>query len=177
MASALLFLTLIAGARAHGIGKPQVLNAPSGPYLISVWTDPDPLRVDEAHVVVAVTEPETRRPIITGVEVTVRAQSIGDPSLQLSQRADADETNQLLFAAEFNGQMTEGRWRVGVSAAGERGAGDEVSFEIDVTPARGFNWLWIGIAGLALAVVGWIIYATRTPSPNERTRRGSGSGQ
>jgi hypothetical protein len=172
-ALALLCVAWAAGARAHGIGKPQVLNAASGPYLISVWTDPDPLRVDEAHVVVAVTEPETRQPIITGVEVMVRMQSIDDPSLHISQIADADETNQLLFAAEFNEQVSAGRWRVGVSAAGERGAGEEVSFEVDVSPARSFNWLWLGIGGLAVAVLGWMIYTMRTPSPTARSRRAS----
>jgi hypothetical protein len=176
LALALLLLTLAAGARAHGIGKPQVLNAVSGPYLISVWTDPDPLRVDEAHVVVAVTEPETRQPIVTGVTVTVSAQSIADPLLQISQIADTDETNQLLFAAEFNGRVAEGRWRVGVAAEGERGAGEEISFEVDVTPARGLNWLWIGIAGLAVAVAGWMIYTMRTPFPTPRRRRGSDPG-
>jgi hypothetical protein len=158
-------------ARAHGIGTPQALNIVSGPYLISVWTDPDPLRADEAHVVVAVTEPESRQPIVTGVEVTVRMQSLDDPSRQITQTADADETNQLLFAAEFNEQVSAGRWLVAVLATGERGAGEEVSFEVEVSPARGFNWLWIGIGGLAVAVLGWALHAMRSPSPAARPRR------
>ena len=38
----LFIITLVADA--HGTGTPQLLNAPAGPYLLSVWTDPDPLR-------------------------------------------------------------------------------------------------------------------------------------
>jgi hypothetical protein len=173
IALVILMMVWAASARAHGIGKPQVLNAASGPYLISVWTDPDPLRADEAHVVVGVTEPETRQPIVTGVEVTVSMQSVDDPAILISQMADADETNQLLFAAEFNEQVTAGRWRVGVSAVGERGAGEEVSFEVDVSPARGFNWLWIGIGALALVVIVWFAATMRPTSPIARPRRGA----
>ena len=73
-------------AQAHGTGTPQLLNAPSGPYLLSVWTDPDPLRADEAHVVVAVLEPATREPIVTGVEVTVRLEPLGGDCLLYTSR-------------------------------------------------------------------------------------------
>ena len=109
---------------------------PSGPYLLSVWTDPDPLRADEAHVVVAVLEPATREPIVTGVEVTVTMTPLaaGDGAA-VSMTAGADETNRLFYAAEFNDHVAPGRWQVGVSVAGERGAGDEVTFEIDIVAA------------------------------------------
>ena len=66
-------LLLAARLAAHGMGKPQVLNEPAGPYLVSVWTDPDPLRADETHVVVGVTDPATRQPIVTGIAGCVHA--------------------------------------------------------------------------------------------------------
>ena len=43
-------------ARAHGGGVPQLINAGAGPYWISVWTQPEPLRVGESHFTVAVAE-------------------------------------------------------------------------------------------------------------------------
>ncbi len=172
----LLFLTALI-ARAHGVGTPQLLNAPSGPYLLSVWTDPDPLRADETHVVVAVLEPATREPIVTDVEVVVRLEPLTGDGAPVSVTADTDETNRLFYAAEFNDRVAPGRWRVGVAVTGERGAGDEVTFEVDIVAARGFNWLWIGAGGLLLVVVLWLAFSLRggsathpagSPTPSRR---------
>ena len=110
----LLFILTVV-VHAHGTGTPQLLNAPAGPYLLSVWTDPDPLRADEAHVVVAVVEPETQEFIVSDVTVTVRLRSLADPTVERVETAETDSTNRLLFAAEFNDRVTPGRWQVGVS--------------------------------------------------------------
>lgn len=166
----LFIITLVADA--HGTGTPQLLNAPAGPYLLSVWTDPDPLRADEAHVVVAVVEPATQEFIVSDVVVTVRLRLLADPTVELATTAGSDDTNRLLFAAEFNDQVTPGRWQVGVSAAGARGASDEVTFEIDVAPARGFNWLWLGVGGLAAAVLLWVLASMRGGAARRRPRAG-----
>ena len=175
---AFLFLIVeIVSANAHGGGKPQYLNTPSGPYLLSVWTDPDPWRVDEAHVIVGVSDPATREPIVTDVNVRVRLQSIADPSIVLEQIAGTDNVNRLFYAAEFNHQITEGRWRVFVSASGAMGEGEEIDFEIEVEPARGFNWLWIGIGGMGVAVFGWLLMSMRSGSSEKsssRRRRSTG---
>lgn len=165
----LLILTIV--VHAHGTGTPQLLNAPTGPYLLSVWTDPDPLRTDEAHVVVAVVEPETQEFIVSDVTVTVRLRSLADPTVERVETAETDNTNRLLFAAEFNDRVTPGRWQVGVSAAGARGAGDEVTFEIDVAPARGFNWLWLGVGGLGATVLLWLLASMRGPAQRRSRAR------
>ena len=167
----LLFIIILV-AHAHGTGTPQLLNAPAGPYLLSVWTDPDPLRADEAHVVVAVVEPTTQEFIVSDVTVTVRLRSLADPTVELVATAGSDDTNRLLFAAEFNDRVTAGRWQVGVSAAGVRGESDEVTFEIDVAPARGFNWLWLGVGGLGAAVVLWVLASMRGGEARHRPRAG-----
>ncbi len=126
------FIALNAGEinlRAHGIGTPQVLNAPAGPYLFSAWTDPDPLRVDETHVVMAVIDPETREIIVAGIEATISLISMDDPAIVYTEVAGSDYVNQLLFAAEFNNRLTEGVWRVAISATGERGPSDVITFD------------------------------------------------
>ena len=166
----LLFILTVV-VHAHGTGTPQLLNAPTGPYLLSVWTDPDPLRADEAHVVVAVVEPETQEFIVSDVTVTVRLRSLADPTVERVETAETDSTNRLLFAAEFNDRVTPGRWQVGVSAAGARGAGDEVTFEIEVAPARGFNWLWLGVGGLGATVLLWLLASMRGPAQRRSRAR------
>lgn len=166
--AALLAALLAVAVRAHGIGTPQRLNVPSGPYLLSVWTDPDPLRADETHVVVAVLEPATQEPIVTGVTVTVRLSSLTDPALVVSAQAGTDDTNRLLYAAVFSDRVTPGRWQVAVAADGARGASDEVTFEIEIQPARGFNWLWLGLGGLGVALLVWLLAASRPASRRGR---------
>ncbi len=170
----ILALLIIAPAQAHGIGKMLVLNETAGPYLLSVWTDPDPLRADQTHVVVAVTDPTTRQPIVSGVDVTITMTAVGGPPNTLSETAGTDSVNRFFYAAEFNDQLTEGRWQVGVRVTGQAGTGELTGYEIDVEPPRRINWLWLGIGGLALAVVVWVAGSMRAagpPSPAPRRGR------
>jgi len=172
---ALLAASLLAAARlvgAHGIGTPRLLNETAGPYLLSVWTDPDPLRADQTHVVVAVTDPATREPIVAGVEIAITLTSLADPAVTHTAVAGPDNVNRLLFAAEFNDVLTAGGWHVAVVVAGADGDAPEVTFEIEVEPARGFNWLWIGVGGLAVILLVWLAVSSRPararPRPETR---------
>jgi len=158
-------------ALAHGIGTPQVLNAPAGPYLLSAWTDPNPLRADETHVVVAVIDPDTREMIVSGVEVIVTLTSLADPTVVHRRTAGTDNVNQLLYAAEFNGQVTEGAWRAGVSVIGERGVSDEITFDVEISPARGRRWLWFGIGGMTVVTAGWLASSLGPERPPRPPRR------
>ena len=170
----LLALLIIAPTQAHGIGKTLVLNEAAGPYLLSVWTDPDPLRADETHVVVGVTDPATRQPIVSGVEVTITLSAVDDPTLVFSETAGTDNVNRFFYAAEFNDQVTEGRWQVGVRVTGESGTGELAGHEIDVVPPRRINWMWLGVGGVVVAVVVWFAGSMRTagpPSPTARRER------
>lgn len=159
-----------ASARAHGMGTPQLLNVPAGPYMLSVWTDPNPLRSDEAHVVVAVIAPDTGQMIVSDIEVTITMTSLADPTVVHQRTAGQDFVNQLLHAAEFNDHLTEGAWRVGISATGARGASDEIAFEVEIDPARGFRWLWIGGGGLAAVVLAWLLLSMQEEKPVRMTR-------
>ena len=170
----ILALLIIAPTQAHGIGKTLALNEPAGPYLLSVWTDPDPLRADETHVVVGVTDPATRQPIVSGVEVTITLIAVDDPTVVFSETAGTDNVNRFFYAAEFNDQVTEGRWQVGVRVTGEPGTGELAGHEIDIAPPRRINWLWLGIGGVIVAVVVWVAGSMRTagpPSPTPRRER------
>lgn len=169
----LLCLAAFRHLGAHGIGTPQRINVPSGPYLVSIWTDPDPLRVDETHVVVAVMEPETQRPLVENVAVTVTLVNTSDPSQSVTGQADSSiSTNQLLHAIEFNGRVRPGTWDGIVSVVGPSGPGEPLSFQVEVLPGESTNWLGIGAAIVGLAIVGWLILSLRqAPKDGESRRR------
>jgi len=168
-----LLLALFVAARlsAHGIGKPQVVNERVGPYLISVWTDPDPLRADETHVVVGVTNPDTREPVVGGIEVTVALVSAADPAVVVTQTAGTDSVNQLLYAAEFNDRVAAGRWRVVITVTGAQGPVEAPGFDVDIDPARGFGMLRLGLGGLAAIVAVWFLGSIRDESPARARRK------
>lgn len=167
-----LLLVLISPphVRAHGIGVPQVINVANGPYLVSVWTDPDPLREDETHFVVAVMNPETRAPLVTGIAVAVQLDDVrGGESLSATAQPD-NSVNQLLYVVEFNDLVTAGDWQATILVDGPLGAADEVTFAVEIVPARGFNWMWLGVGGLGLAVVAWLVLAGRSDAAPEARR-------
>lgn len=157
---------------AHGIGTPVKINVASDPYLLSIWTDPDPLRVDETHVTVAVMEPETQTPIVTGLEVTVQLTAVADESLSFTATALADNsTNRLLYAAVFENLPTDGRWRGLISVDGPAGAASDVPFEVEVLPPAPFNWLWPGIGGLVVLLLVWWVRSWRRQAPAQPSKR------
>lgn len=157
-------LLIPAFARAHGIGTPQVINVANGPYLVSVWTDPDPLREDETHLVVAVMDPETRAPLVTNVTVAIRLDQInGNETVTATANSD-NSANQLLYVVEFNDLVTAGDWQATIMIDGPWGAADGVGFPITITAARGFNWMWLGLGGLGLVVIAWLVLAGRPAS-------------
>jgi hypothetical protein len=161
----LLGLSAAIGVMAHGIGLAQVVNVQNGPYLISAWTDPDPLREDETHIVIAVMDPATRAPLVQDVAVAVRMEKLGDPEATLTVLSDSgNSANQLLYVVEFNDQVSAGDWQATVIIDGPLGMAEDVKFPLEITSAQGFNWLWLGIAGLGIAVILWLVLASRRPA-------------
>ena len=139
----LLALMLVGTVRvqAHGIGTPQVINAPAGPYLISVWTDPDPLRMGEAHVTVAATEPETESPILDA-NVLVQLVWLDDPSVTLTAPATHENAAlKIVYVAVFEPEQA-GQWQGTVVVNGTEGSGKAVNFDMAVLPPTPVNWGW-----------------------------------
>lgn len=159
----------IGQAAAHGIGTPQKLNMPNGLYLLSIWTDPDPLRVDETHVTVAVMEPETQAPIVDGVQVLVQLQSPSDPTVMQTAVASADNSaNRLLYTAIFNDLPEPGLWQGVVAVVGPDGPGEDIPFSIEILPPQPFNWLRLGMISLTVLVFGWFVWSARGQRSPER---------
>jgi hypothetical protein len=179
LAPILLGLTLLAlsGTRpavAHGGGTPQVTNAEAGPYLVSVWTEPNPIRVGEFHVTVAVLESpapgssarESGDPVLDAtVQVRVAPASETGKAL-IADATRENAVNKLMYEADLD-LPSEGQWRVDIQVEGPTGTGS-TGFDIEAAPPAVFSaagWLpwpvWAGLSLVLVAVV-WSVQAFRS---------------
>lgn len=175
--SALLLMLALPAARvqAHGGGTPQLTNADAGPYWVSVWTQPEPLRAGEVHVTVAVSEPgdtsasrrEAGAPVL-GADVQVefsRAESssdeaAGQPIVVYATHENA--ANKLLYEADLT-LPTSGEWQVRVTVEGPAGQGS-ASFGAIVRAEQDSNWTWALVLGPAAIAAVWIWQRFRVDS-------------
>lgn len=161
-------------ALAHGGGTPQLVNEPAGPYLVSIWTTPRPLRVGELHVTVSLSEPE---PDARG------GSRPGDPVLNRPLRLEVRDAagavvaevpvsheeadNKLFYEADF--------W---VEAAGEHtftliiDDSAQATFSATVEEGRQANLGLIGGAAAVTLVTVWLAWQQRV---HAAARRGGGS--
>jgi hypothetical protein len=143
-----------APASADHIGVLQLNGDAAGPYVVSAWTQPSPVRVGSGAVTIAVMRPASRvaltdvsvrvtatRPEDAGDRVAIEASRGRDP-LGIRYLADLD-----LPAA--------GRWRITVAVRGPDGAGS-VDFPLEVKGGSRSGWLpfMLGAAG----VVGLLVW-------------------
>lgn len=158
---ALVLVLTTATAWAHGGGTPRLTNVEVGPYWVSVWTQPDPLRVGEAHITVAVSEPsastsarrEAGSPVLDAT-VDVAFKPLDHVGETLTTRATREgAVNKLLYEADLN--LPEvGHWQVIITVQGPQGSGS-ADFEVEVAPPSAFSWTWIGALGLAGLAAVW----------------------
>jgi hypothetical protein len=179
LTSTLAFVIDAAPAQAHGGGEPQLVNAQAGPYRVSAWTKPEPIRVGTMHLSVAVSESpgqgssgeETGDLVLdAAVHVQMNPRSRPGPGLVTSATRQ-DAVNKLFYEADME-LPAEGQWQVVISVEGAAGTGS-ASFDIDVLPAsasnthgvlgtlRSLRWsVWAGLA-LALLTAGWWVQTFR----------------
>jgi hypothetical protein len=149
-------------AWAHGGGVPQLTNAEAGPYWVSAWTSPDPLRVGQAYITVAVSKPTAGTvgrseagPPVLDAAVLVEFEPLDYDGEGLAVPAThGDAANKLFYEADLDLPET-GRWGVVVSVVGPDGKGS-AGFETQVSPPSGFNWMWIGGLGLIALATVWV---------------------
>lgn len=142
---------------AHTEGKMQLASAPAGPYKVTVWTSPEPARVGELHVAMAVVQAEDAAPVLDA-KVLVKLQPVAGAGPALTSSATNDDaTNKFLYEAILE-PAEVGMYEVMVAVSGAGGESGEVSFELDLGPAEGFDLLYLipialGLAALALFLI------------------------
>ncbi len=144
---------------AHTAGKMQLAAEPAGPYMMTVWTSPDPVEVGEVHIALALVLAEDASPILDA-DVIVRLSSpYGDKELTEPATIENSE-NKFLYEAIF--ELDEaGLYQVDIQASGVDGATGATSFELEVESASGFNWLYSIPIILGLAATAFLIFALR----------------
>lgn len=148
---------------AHGGGVPRLTDEVAGPYRIFAWTQPEPLRVGEIHLSMAVVKGEraanTLDVPVTDAKVTVVMQpvtGVQDP-LQVLAVLQPQLGN---YYYEADASLpTVGDWRFTIKVSGALGEA-EATFVGQVAAARQINWtLVIGggvlLLGLLLLIGLW----------------------
>lgn len=160
-------ISLVASARqaeAHAGGQPQLINGQAGPFLVSVWSLPNPLVSGEVNFILAVAETQT----INGVDEAV---VVLDADVELIFTSEAGETirvdathqnasNKLFYEAYF--ELPEaGEWNAVVNVNYEGESGSVPFVAAADAPPLNINWTLLGGIVLVLLAVGWFIWQAR----------------
>lgn len=155
---------------AHGGGLIYAAGVPAGPYRVTVWAAPDRVEAGKTlHFTVAVIQPEDSRPVLDGqVWVTVGAE--GTTTAVLSGPATTEQSvNKLFYEVDFTAPAEAGRYWVETAVRGDAGSG-QVSFIIDVKPARDNNLFLFGLAALLVLTAGGLYWSRRQTQSNPSMR-------
>ncbi len=121
---------VLAAAGARADGGALCISRSDGPFVVSIFTAPTPLRVGSIDVSVLVQDTGDRAPVLdAAVDLALRG-----ADLQLAAPAtNAAAANKLLYAAAV-AIPSAGRWSISAEARAAERVGT-ASCEIDVAPA------------------------------------------
>lgn len=145
-------------ALANG-GTLRLANVPMGAYLVSVFTDPTPVRPDSLDVSILVVN-RTGGEVVEGLDVRVRTRHLDGvvpDDERPATREQADDPR--YYAAKF-GLGAEGVWEIRVVLEGPEGQGD-AGFEVTAREPGilGNPLVLMILALLPLLLVGvWIVF-------------------
>jgi hypothetical protein len=145
--------------QAHLGGTPLLINEPAGPFLVSVWSLPNPLIANqEANLIVAISEPmEDARAgvVVLDAEVAIELTQGGEQLLVYPSHDEA--TNKLFYEGYFT-FPAEGTWAGNISLSKDGQTGT-ATFSATVEPGEetGINWLWVGLGAVLLIGIGWFV--------------------
>jgi hypothetical protein len=158
LALAFTALASTAPAQAHGGGTPQLVQAPSGPYQLYTWTNPEPPRAGLVHVTVALVDPTTQQPVLdAGVQIVATP---GDAAQEIQPvSAPATHENAVIktyYEADLD-LPAAGLWQFTIAHSDAAGSG-RAAFTLDVQPAAR-NWRPIAIGAMlaVIAIGAWYI--------------------
>lgn len=158
---------------AHGGGTPRLINAGEGPYRLFAWTQPEPLRVGESHVSIAVTEPppdsakaddryitNNLASAVQDADIVVTLRSVDESIAPITASARPSKLSEFYYEVDLV-LPAAGEWEVSVSTAAELGT-SKATYTAQVLPARQISWplILVGI-GLFVALLTGVGLAAR----------------
>jgi hypothetical protein len=151
---ALLFGLLCARPILANGGVLQIARAPAGPYDITVFTSPNPLRVGPIDVSLLV-QRHGSDDLVEGIQALVTITPLGHAGPGGAFPATrAQATNKLFYAAKFR-LPRAGRWRISTGVVGPQGSGS-AAFEIEAGEAQLIDpvalWLLLAVVPVALGI-------------------------
>ena len=164
----LLVFALISGrVWAQEGPKPQLTDEPLGPYLLSVWTEPEPPRVGRLHVTAALALADSGEPT-TKPAITIYARAPHRDVIEATLLPDSAAPQ--LYEATLDIPYTA-VWTIEVAV--KDGAWEEkTSFSLDIQPAPvNQNLVRLGaFAALVVLVVGWWFWGRHPRKKRVRKR-------
>lgn len=146
-----------AAAQAHGGGQPQLVDVPSGPYHLYVWTNPQPPQAGVVHVTVALVQPDSQQPVLDAtVQVTA---TLTDAAVVTSAATHDNAAIKTYYETDMTLPQA-GVWEIAVGHADAAGRGG-AAFKLTLEPgARAIGpgeavLLGAAIAALVLGVLWW----------------------
>jgi len=136
-ASAAVLVLLALPLLQHAIAPPPALanggtlrlaNVPMGAYLVSVFTDPTPVRPDSLDVSVLIVSGASGE-VIEGLDVRVRTRHLEGVRPEEERPATREQADDPRYYAAKFGLAAEGEWEIRVSVRGPEGSG-EAAFEL-----------------------------------------------
>lgn len=155
---------------AHAGGTPLIVNEPAGPFLVSIWSLPNPVVSNEdANLIVALAspseDPNSRAGLVVlnaDIEIELTDES-GWETVTVRPNHDT-ATNKLFYEAYFefpNGGMWTGE--VTVAKDGDEGTA-VFSLPVEQGESTGLEINWMLVGGTAVLLIGliWFVWQSRT---------------
>jgi len=146
-----------AAAQAHGGGQPQLVDVPSGPYHLYVWTNPQPPQAGVIHITVALVQPDSQQPVLDAA-VQVTATQAGEAAV-ISAATHDNATIKTYYETDMTLPQA-GVWEIAVGHADAAGRG-RVAFKLTLEPAPSAvgpgeaALLGVLVAALLLGILWW----------------------
>jgi hypothetical protein len=160
-------------ALANG-GTLRLANVPMGAYLVSVFTDPTPVRPDSLDVSVLIVSAASGA-VIEGLDVRLRTRHLEGLRPEEERPATREQADDPRYYAAKFGLGAEGPWEIQVAVRGPEGSG-EASFQVRARDRGllGNPLVLILLALLPLILVGaWI---ARQPAEASAGAKAPGGG-
>jgi len=151
LVGAAVLLVGVRPAWGHHGGEVRLMET-AGPFVITVFSDPTPLRVGPVDISVMVQDGGNGRPILEA-EVTVQLQQhgAGGPPI-ITQATRQNATNKLLYAALVD-LPTPGLWELQVGTRHQAQAAD-VTCMVTAAPPRSMLGSWQLYAAVLSVMIG-----------------------